>query len=172
MGECQSHVDSGVAGDVVLEGIFPSVKLERKTTPKKLAAANGEQNRDLGEMAVPSTTNQGIHRCGTLRRGNVVKPLISMQKVVRAGNIAVLDARNPHVTLDMWTSFVKTAPIFSGQGQWGGQTAVDNLVRLVALCRGGEAEIRQFEEIASTELKEVEEGADRMSEVAGDKSWR
>ena len=37
-----------------LDGMFPRVKLERKTSPKRLVAANGEQNRDLGEKTIKS----------------------------------------------------------------------------------------------------------------------
>ena len=42
-------MDSGAAGHVMLETMFPHVKLERKTTPKKFVAVNGEQIKDLGE---------------------------------------------------------------------------------------------------------------------------
>ena len=43
-------MDSGAAGHVMLETMFPHVKLERKTSPKKFVAANGEQaNQRLGD---------------------------------------------------------------------------------------------------------------------------
>ena len=90
-------VDSGPAGHVMREGMFPRVKLERKTSPKRSAAANAEQIRDLGEQTVPFKTNEGIQRCVTFRSASVVRPLISMLKVVRAGNIVVLDEKNPHI---------------------------------------------------------------------------
>ena len=73
------------------------VKIERKTAPKKFVAATGEQIRDLGERTIPFKTNEGVQRCLTFRSASVVNPLISMQKVVRAGNIAVLDEKNPHI---------------------------------------------------------------------------
>ena len=60
-------------------------------------AANGEQIKDLGEKNIPFKTNEGIQRCITFRSANVVKPLISVQKVVRAGNVVVLDEKNPHI---------------------------------------------------------------------------
>ena len=78
--------DSGAAGHVMPETMFPHVKLERKTSPKKFVAANGEQIKDLGEKSIPFNTNEGVQRCMTFRSANVVKPLISMQKVVRAGS--------------------------------------------------------------------------------------
>ena len=42
------------------------------------------------------------------------------------------------------------------------------------MCRGGESEIRQIEEIEATDVSAVEEGEDRMSEEeAGDEvDWR
>ena len=80
MGESKSTMDTGAAGHVMPEAMFPSVKLERKTQPKKFVAANGEQIKDLGEKNIPFRTNEGIQRCITFRSANVVKPLISMQK--------------------------------------------------------------------------------------------
>ena len=75
-------MDSGAAGHVMPERMFPHVKLERKTSPNKFVAANGEQIKDLGEKSIPFKTNEGVQRCTTFRSANVVKPLISMQKVV------------------------------------------------------------------------------------------
>ena len=46
-------MDSGVAGHVMLEGMFPCVKLQRKAAPKKFVAGNGEQIRDVGEKTIP-----------------------------------------------------------------------------------------------------------------------
>ena len=77
-------MESGAAGHVMPETRFPRVKLERRTSPKKFVAANGEQMKDLGEKNIPFKTKEGIQRCITFRSANVVKPLISMQKVVRA----------------------------------------------------------------------------------------
>ena len=128
-------MDSGAAGHVMPETMFPHVKLERKTSPKKFVAANGEQIKDLGEKNIPFKTNEGIQRCITFRSANVVKPLISMQKVVRAGNVVVLDEKNPHFrntrdgtvikldvnngvyTMDMWICLYVTGRVFSWQGQ-------------------------------------------------------
>ena len=89
-------MDSGAAGHVMPETMFPHVKLERKTSPKKFVAANGERIKDLGEKSIPFKTNEGVQRCITFRSANVVKPLIPMQKVVRVGNTVVLNEMNPH----------------------------------------------------------------------------
>ena len=128
-------MDSGAAEHVMLEGMFPRVKLERKTSPKGFEAANGEQIRDLGDKTSPFKTNEGIQRCITFRSASVVKPLISMQKVVRAGNTVVLDEKKPRIrktsngtkikrdvnngvcTVDMSICLNETGPVFSWQGQ-------------------------------------------------------
>ena len=60
-------------------------------------AVTGEQIRDLGEKTIPFKTNEGIQRCITFRYAIVVTPLIASQKVVGAGNILVLDDKNPHI---------------------------------------------------------------------------
>ena len=59
-------MDSGAAGHVMLETMFPCIKLERKTSPKKCVAANGEQIKDLCEKTTPIKTNEGIQRCTTI----------------------------------------------------------------------------------------------------------
>ena len=67
-------MDSGAAGHVMPETMFPRVKLERKTSPRKFVAVNGEQIKDLGEKNIPFKTNEGIQRCISFRSANVVKP--------------------------------------------------------------------------------------------------
>ena len=122
-------MDSGTAGHVM------HVKLERKTSPKKFVAANGEQIKDLGEKSIPFKTNERVQRCMTFMSANVVKRIISMQKVVRVGNIVVLDEKNLHIrntrdgtvikldvnigvyTMDMWIGLDETGLVFSWQGQ-------------------------------------------------------
>ena len=73
-------MDSGAAGHVMLQTMFPRVKLERRTSPKKLVTANGEQIKDLGDKNIPFKTNEGIQRCITFRSADVVKPFISIEK--------------------------------------------------------------------------------------------
>ena len=63
------------------------------------------------------------------------------------------------------TSHINVERSFQLAETVSGQFALDKLVTLVALCRGGEADISQFEEI---EGNRPEGGDDRMSEEAGD----
>ena len=136
MGESQSSMDSGAAGHVMPERTFPRVKLERKRSPKKFVAANCEQIRDSGENTFPFKTNEGFQMRITFRCASVVKPLISMQKLARTGNIGVLDEKYPHIrntrdgtmikldvnnrgyTMDMWICLDESSPVFSWQGQF------------------------------------------------------
>ena len=74
-----------------------AVKLDRTSTTKKFVAANGEKIKDLGEKTIPFRSVEGVHRCFEFRSARVVKPLISMRKVVQAGNVVVLDEKNPHI---------------------------------------------------------------------------
>ena len=64
-----------------------------------------------------------------------MKSLMSMRKVVQAGNVMVLDEKNPHIrnnrdgtvikldvnsgvdTMDMWVCLDEAGPVFSWQGR-------------------------------------------------------
>ena len=94
----RATMDTGAAGHVMPETMFPNVKLERRTSPKKFVAANGDQIKDLGEKSIPFKTKERIQRCITFRSAICCEAShINMQKVVRAGNVVVLDERNPHI---------------------------------------------------------------------------
>ena len=49
---------SAVAGRVMIEGVFPRVKHDRKKAPKKFVAPNGKPIRDWGEKAIPFKTRE------------------------------------------------------------------------------------------------------------------
>ena len=80
----------------MLEAMIPRVNLARQNISKKNVGTNGEQIVDMREKNIPFKTNEGIQYCITFRSASVVKPLISTPKLVRAGNIVVLDEQNPH----------------------------------------------------------------------------
>ena len=51
----RTTMDTGAAGHVVLAEMFPRVDLERTSTTKKFAAAEGEMIKDLGEKTIQSS---------------------------------------------------------------------------------------------------------------------
>ena len=91
---------SGAASHVMPETMFPRVKLERETSPKKFVAANGKHIRDLHAKNIPFKTHEGIQRSITLRSASVVKPFISMQKVSQLE------------TLSCWMKRIRTSEMF------------------------------------------------------------
>ena len=80
-------------------------------------------------------TNEVMHRCVTFRIASVVKPLISVRKVVQAGNVVALDEKNPHIrntrddttikldlnsgayTKNVWICLDETGRVFSCKAQ-------------------------------------------------------
>ena len=54
----RAAMDSGAAGHVMLQAMFPRVKLERKTSPKKFVAANVEQIGERSEKNIPFKANE------------------------------------------------------------------------------------------------------------------
>ena len=131
----RATMDRGAAGRVMPAELFPRVQLNCSSTTKKIVMTNGEMNKDLGEKAIPFKSVEGVHRCMKFRSANVVKPLISLRKVVQAGNVEMLDETNPHLrnirdgtvikldvnnvvcTMHMWVRLDEIGPVFSGQGQ-------------------------------------------------------
>ena len=73
------------------------MKLDRTSTTKQFVAANEERIKDLGEKTIPFKSVEAVHRCMKFQSASVVKPLIKMRKVVQAGNVFVLDEKNPQV---------------------------------------------------------------------------
>ena len=140
----RATLDTGAAGHVKPAEMFPRVKLDRTSTTKIFSAADGERIQDLGERRPYHSWKD---RTGTLkfRSANVVKPLISMRKVVQAGNVVVLAEKNPHIrnkrdgtaikldvnnsvyTMDMWVCLDETGPVFSWQGQSEARVSQTNL---------------------------------------------
>ena len=126
-------MDSRAAGHVMPETMFPHVKLERKTHRRSLWQQMESKSKTWVRRAFHSRQKREF-RGTTFRSANVVKSLISMQKVVRAGNIVVLDEKNPHIrntrdgtvikldvnngvyTMDIWICFDETGPVLSWQG--------------------------------------------------------
>ena len=151
-----------------MTSVFPLLKLERKSAPKKFVASNGEQIGDLGKKTIPFKTNEDIHRCIPFRSASVDKPFTSMQKVLRSGNNLVLEKKIPHFRKhsrrksdqagrEQWSvhnryvdSSRRDRSSFQLAGTESGQTAFDKPARATALCRSGETELSQFQEMEET----------------------
>ena len=85
-------MDSGAASHVMLETMFPRVKLERKTSPVKFVVANGEQIKDLGVKNIPLKKNkrgnskvQNIQKCECCQTSHLNAKGCPNQKHCRAG---------------------------------------------------------------------------------------
>ena len=135
MGNTRATLDTGVVGHVMQAEMFPRVKLDRTSTTKKFVAASGEKIRGLGGKTIPCKSAEGVRRCIEFWSASVVKPMISMRKVVHAGNVVVMDEKNPHIrntrdgtvirldvnngvcTVDMWVWLDETGPCFQSHKQ-------------------------------------------------------
>ena len=111
---------------------------------------------------------------------NAVKPLISMRKVAQAGNVVVLDEKNPRIrnnrdgmvikldvnsgvyTMDMWVCLDETGLVFIWQGLWSGSSVTNKPARPRTKC-SSESE----ESYAEQELNCLEEGEDAMTDEEG-----
>ena len=84
-----------------------------------------------------------------------------MRKVVQAGNVVVLDEKNPRnnrdgtvikldvnngvYTMDMWVCLCETCPVFSWQGQSVARVSLNKLVSPGTKCsNGGEESHARF----------------------------
>ena len=66
-------VDSGVAGHVMIEIMFP-LETRAQDRTDNFQAVHGEQNRGLGHKTIPCKTHEEGHRCVTYRSASGVKP--------------------------------------------------------------------------------------------------
>ena len=134
-------MDTGAAGHVM---------------PAEIVAANGERIQDLGEKTIPFQSVEGVHRRIKFRSANVAKPLISRRKVVQAGNVVVLDERNPHIRNNRDNPVIKL-------GANSGVYTMDMCVRPGTKCNS-EGE----EGHAEQESNGLEEGEDAMTDEEGE----
>ena len=128
-------LDSGAAEHVCPRNMLPEIAVQPGGKKRHYVAANGTRIQDEGEKVVPFTTGEGQARKVRFRAAEVMKPLISMVKVVAAGNDVVLDRTNPHIrhrksgavtklgcqngvyTLDMWVDSGTLGPVFGRPGK-------------------------------------------------------
>ena len=179
-------MDSGAADHVMPEEMFPSVKVQRNSAPKRFVAAKGKHIRNMGEKTIPFKTSEGIHRCITFRSASVVKPLIPIRKVVQRGQRCG-DGRKEFThskhsrwhnnqagttVCIQWTCWVcldETGSFFQLAGTVTRSKAVSELVRPVALCN---SEDTQHEIVIETEVNGVGGEDHEMRDGAGDGTTR
>ena len=93
-----------------------------------------------------------------VRAGNLLCWMnrIRIFEIPEIGTVIKVDVDNGVYTMERWVSSME-------QVLFQLVTAFGKLVRLAAVCRGGESEPTQIEEIEDTELNGVEEGEYRKS---------
>ena len=101
-------MDSGAAGHVMPEVMFPHVKIERKTSPKKFVAANGKQIKDLAAKRILFKTNEDIQRRITFRSAMSSNSSFQCKRSSKLGTLLCWMKRSSHD---------ETGPVFSWQGQ-------------------------------------------------------
>ena len=100
------HVRRGHKDDLVKSRFVAAEVANSSATPMKFVAANGEQIKDLGE--------------------NVVKHLVSMHKVFRAGSTVVSDAKNPHIRNTRDGTVIKL-----DVGSWSASSMASNIKKRI-----------------------------------------
>lgn len=131
----EAHVDSGAADNVLAKQLFPAVKLrpsEGSKSHRQFVTASGARLPNMGEKVVGFQTKQGENRRIVFQVTDVTRPLISVKKIMKAGNFVYLD-NNPRIVhkatgkitplvekngmhmLEMYVD-MSHGPVFTGQG--------------------------------------------------------
>ena len=128
-------LDSGAAENVCPRNMLPKILAQRNVGAKQFVAANGAKIKDEGVKVVKFRTKEGVDRRIQFVVADVVKPLVSMSKVITAGNRVILKDQQPHLVcnktgrrtdiymrsglyvLDMWLDESQLGQVFSGQGK-------------------------------------------------------
>ena len=99
-----------------------------KTAQKKAKNQCGAKP-DIFKIAekIPFNTNEGIQRCMTFRSADVVKPLISMQKVVRTGKNYPLKYVENHRSTVTDMQFDDGGQVTIGGAQTGKTTLINGV---------------------------------------------
>ena len=93
----RATMDTGAAGHVMPAEMFPRVKLDRTSTTKKFVQQMEKRSKTWVRKPYHSSPLKECTGASNSGAQDVVKPLISMRKVVQAGNVVVLDEKNPHI---------------------------------------------------------------------------
>ena len=93
-------VDSGATETVINEEMVSSVEMKEGQAYRrgvKYEVANGEHIPNLGEKKFTGTSSEGIARTITAQVCDVNKALLSVRKVMAAGNKVVFDAEGSYI---------------------------------------------------------------------------
>ena len=128
-------MDSGAADHVIPANMMPNVKPKKTGKERKFVTAGGDRIKDEGVKRLKFTTCEKIDRVIDFRAAKVMKPFISVAKVIKAGNEVVLNKDNPHIknekdgsiiklrcqgdvfVLDVWVNTEEMGPVFARQGK-------------------------------------------------------
>ena len=98
--EIEMAVDSGATETVVSDEMLQSVQVNEGPASRrgvKYEVANGVRIPNEGEKKFSATTGEGITRGITAQVCNVNKPLLSVSRMVNAGNKVVFDADGSYI---------------------------------------------------------------------------
>ena len=98
-------VDSGASEPVVGEGMLMNLPIRENLASRsgvEYEVANGVRILNLGEKLVNGTTNEGMQRCIRAQVCDLNKPLLSVRKLVTAGNSVVFDPERSY-NQDGWS---------------------------------------------------------------------
>ena len=98
--EIELAVDSGASETVVSEDMLPEVETKEGAASRRgveYEVANGEKIPNLGEKKFQGTTHEGNVRNITAQVCDVNKALLSVKKVMSAGNRVVFDQEGSYI---------------------------------------------------------------------------
>ena len=93
-------VDSGATETVITEDMLSCVTLKDGWASKnkvEYEVANGDRIPNLGEKCFNGSTIEGLNRCITAQVCDVNKALMSVKKIVAAGNKVVFDEEGSYI---------------------------------------------------------------------------
>ena len=98
--EVKMAVDSGATESVINEDMVTSIEMTNGEACRrgvKYEVANGERIPNLGEKRFTGVTEEGVLRSVTMQVCDVNKALLSVRKVVKAGNRVVFDEDGSYI---------------------------------------------------------------------------
>ena len=99
--ECiEFAVDSGATETVITEDMLPFIEMKDGWASRnkvEYEVANGDRIPNMGEKKFSGSTEEGLNRCVTAQVCDVNKALMSVKKIVAAGNKVVFDEEGSYI---------------------------------------------------------------------------